>query len=110
MSDDSKGLQDKINNLSMMEQSLQQFLAQKQGFQAQMMEIDSALDELKKTDKAFKIVGNVMVASDKDALMQELSDKKKTVELRITTLEKQESKMREKTSELQAEVMKEMGK
>ncbi len=109
MSENSKELQDKINNLSMMEQSLQQFLAQKQGFQAQMMEIESALEELGKTDKAFKIVGNVMVASNKDTLIQELSEKKKTVELRITTLEKQETKMREKTSELQAEVMKNMG-
>jgi prefoldin beta subunit len=105
----SKELQEKINNLSMMEQSLQQFLAQKQSFQGQLMEIDSALEELKKTDKAFKIVGNVMISANKDSLIKELSEKKETAELRIKTIEKQEGKMREKTAELQSEVMKKMG-
>ena len=110
MTDDSKALQEKINNLSMMEQSLQQFLTQKQTFQSQMVELDSALEELKKTEKAFKIVGNVMVASEKDELVSDLKKKKDMVEIRIKTLEKQEEKMRKKTSELQAEVMKKMGK
>lgn len=105
----SKDLQEKINDLSMMEQSLQQFLAQKQTFQAQLMEIDSAIEELKKTDKAFKIVGNVMVSANKDSLVKDLTEKKETAELRIKTIEKQEEKMRGKTSELQAEVMKRMG-
>lgn len=105
MADNSKEVQDKINQLSMMEQSLQQFLGQKQTFQAQLMEIDSALGELNKTDKAFKIVGNVMVAAEKDELIGELTKKKETVEIRIKTIEKQEEKMREKASELQKEVM-----
>lgn len=108
MAEVSNALQEKINKLSMMEQSLQSFLAQKQTFQAQLMEIDSALDELKKTDKAYKIVGNVMVFSDKESLISDLNQKKETVELRIKSIDKQETKMREKTSELQSEVMKEM--
>jgi len=108
MAEVSNLLQEKINKLSMMEQTLQSFLAQKQTFQAQLMEIDSALDELKKTDKAYKIVGNVMVFSDKESLISDLNQKKETVELRIKSIDKQETKMREKTSELQSEVMKEM--
>ncbi|MBN1544796.1 prefoldin subunit beta [Candidatus Woesearchaeota archaeon] len=108
MAEVKKDVQEKINKLSSMEQSLQSFLAQKQAFQAQLLEIDSALGELKKTSKAYRIVGNVMVASDKAELTKELEQKKETMELRIKSLEKQESKMREKTSELQSEVMKEM--
>lgn len=108
MADDKQEMQEKINKLSMMEQSLQSFLAQKQTFQAQLLEIDSALDEIKKTDKAYKIIGNVMVASDKESLEKELVQKKELAELRIKTIDKQEEKMREKASELQSEVMKGM--
>ncbi|MBW2972218.1 prefoldin subunit beta [Candidatus Woesearchaeota archaeon] len=103
-----KDMQEKINKLSAMEQSLQSFLSQKQAFQAQLMELASALEELGKTDKAYRIVGNVMVSSDKASLIKDLEQKKETMEIRIKSIEKQEAKMREKTSELQSEVMKEM--
>ncbi|NQU78559.1 prefoldin subunit beta [Candidatus Woesearchaeota archaeon] len=105
---ETKEVQEKINRLSMMEQSLQQFLAQKQTFQAQLIEAESAIEELQKTDKAYKIIGNVMVLSDKDSMLDKLKTKKEITELRIKSLEKQEEKMRETTSELQSEVMKEM--
>jgi prefoldin beta subunit len=104
----SKETQDKINQLSMMEQSLQQFLAQKQQMQAQLMEVDSALEEVEKTDSAYKIVGNIMVSADKATLKEDLTKKKELAELKIKTVEKQEDRMREKTKELQEEVLKEM--
>ncbi|MBW2964405.1 prefoldin subunit beta [Candidatus Woesearchaeota archaeon] len=106
---EKKEVQDKINKLSAMEQSLQQFLVQKQQFQAQLMEVTSALDELEKTDKAYKIVGNVMVSADKETLKKDIAQKKEMLEIRIKSLEKQEEKTREKTQELQSEVMKEIG-
>lgn len=106
---EKKEVQEKINKLSAMEQSLQQFLIQKQQFQAQLMEFTSALDELDKTDKAYRIVGNVMVSADREVLKKDLSQKKEIIELRIKSLEKQEEKTREKTQELQSEVMKEIG-
>jgi len=104
----SKDVQEKINRLSMMEQSLQQFLAQKQQLQAQLLEHESALEELEKTDSAYRIVGNIMVAADKKELKEDLDRKKELVELRIKTLEKQEDKMRAETQSLQEEVMKQM--
>jgi prefoldin beta subunit len=109
MTEPKKEVQEKINKLSTMEQSLQQFLAQKQQFQAQLIEINSALEALEGTEKAYKIVGNVMIDAKKDDLKKELTEKKEMVDIRVKTLEKQEEKTREKTQELQAEVMKEMG-
>ncbi|MFH1063711.1 MAG: prefoldin subunit beta [Candidatus Woesearchaeota archaeon] len=108
MDDVKTDVQEKINKLSTMEHSLQNFLAQKQAFQAQLMEITSALEELKTSEEAYKIIGNVMVRSNKDELTKDLSQKKETAELRVKSLERQEEKMREKTAALQAEVMKEM--
>ena len=104
----SEETQEKIQRLSMMEHSLQQFLAQKQQLQAQLLEIESALEELEKTDSAYKIVGNIMVATEKAPLKEDLGKKKELAELKIKTVEKQEEKMRAQTQSLQEEVMKEM--
>ena len=101
----SSETQDKIQKLSMMEQSLQTFLAQKQQFQSQLMEIESALEEIDKTDKAYKIVGNIMVSSEKTEIKSDLEKKKEALDIRIKNIEKQESKIREKSSELQSQVM-----
>lgn len=97
--------QEKINQLSLMEQSLQQLLLQKQQFQSQLVEINSALKELGSTEKAYKIVGNIMISAKKSDLTQDLSQKKEIVELRIKTIEKQEKLMKEKASAMQKEVM-----
>ena len=104
----SEAMQEKISQLSIMENSLQQFLAQKQQIQSQLLEVESALEELEKTDTAFKIVGNIMVASEKKPLIEDLERKKELLEIRIKTVEKQEDSLRDKTRTLQEEVMKEM--
>lgn len=100
----------KIGQLQMIEQSLQTFMMQKQQFQSQLVEIESALSEIKNTDKAYKIVGNIMIDADKEELEKDLKEKKEKVELRIQTLEKQERNLKEKASSTQAEVMKQLKK
>ncbi|MBI2558623.1 prefoldin subunit beta [Candidatus Woesearchaeota archaeon] len=108
--DVSKETEQKISQLQMFEQSLQSFLGQKQQFQVQLVEIESALNELNNTDKAYKIVGNIMVESDKDELKADLSSKKEMLELRIKTMDKQEAQVREKASKLQSEILKKIKK
>ena len=103
--DVSKETEQKIGQLQMFEQSLQSFLSQKQQFQMQLAEIESALGELKATAKAYRIVGNIMVESDKDELKADLQSKMEMLELRIKTMEKQESHVREKASKLQSEIL-----
>ena len=106
----SKETEQKISQLQMFEQSLQSFLGQKQQFQIQLVEVDSALNELENTEKAYKIVGNIMVEADKSELKSELKSKKEVLELRIRTMEKQESQVREKASKLQSEILKKIKK
>jgi len=103
-----KETEKKISQLQMMEQSMQSFLMQKQQFQSQLVEIESALRELEKSKEAYKIVGNIMVNSDKEDLKNDLQKKKEMIELRIKTLEKQENQIKEKASSVQEEVMKEL--
>jgi prefoldin beta subunit len=102
--------QEKIQQLQGIEQNLQQLLKQRQQFQVQKMEIESAQEELKKTDKAYRIVSNIMVAADKASLEKELAEKKERVELRIKSVEKQENVLKEQAKTLREEIMKAMQK
>ena len=106
----SKETEQKIGQLQMFEQSLQTFLGQKQQFQVQLVEVESALNELDGTDKAYKIVGSIMVEADKNELKSELQSRKEMLELRIKTMEKQESQVREKASKLQSDILKKIKK
>jgi|TARA_B100001971_G_C17690507_1_gene286782 prefoldin beta subunit len=106
MAEMNKETEQKINQLQLFEQSMQTILSQKQQFQMQLVEVESALNELGKTDEAYKIVGNIMVASDKKDLIADLKSKKEIVDLRLKTLEKQENQIREKAEKLQSEVLK----
>ena len=106
----SKETEQKISQLQMFEQSLQSFLGQKQQFQLQLVEIESALNELEGTDKAYKIIGNIMVETDKAELKSDLQSKKEMLELRIKTMDRQETQVREKAQKLQSEILKNIKK
>jgi prefoldin beta subunit len=100
--------QKKLQELQTLEQNLQTFLIQKQNFQMQLVEIESAMEELVKTKKAYKIVGNLMIDSDKKDLEADLKNKKEMAELRIRSIEKQEKVIKDRASKLQTEVLGEM--
>ncbi len=73
----SKDAEQKISQLQLLEQNLQNFLLQRQQFQAQLTELESALKELKDTKQSYKIIGNIMVDSSKEDLENDLKKKKK---------------------------------
>ena len=102
--------QEQINKLQMIEQNAQQLLMQKQQFKSQLNEIESALNELQKAPEAYKIVGNIMVKATAEDLKKDLNSKKELLELRITTLEKQEHHLREKAETIRNDVVQKMEK
>ena len=108
MAELSQETEQKIAQLQLYEKSLQNILMQKQQFQTQLIETESALKELKTTKEAYKIVGNIMVASNKDDLDKDLTSKKEANTLRVKTLEKQENQIKEKAKKLQEEVSKQI--
>ena len=103
--------QNKINELQLMEQNLQNILMQKNMFQSQLLEVENALKEIKNAkDKIYKIVGPVMIEEKKEKIKKDLDSKKEIVELRLKSIEKQEKQLKEKYSELQSGIMKELNK
>tara|TARA_Y100000296_G_scaffold83172_1_gene113522 strand:+ start:1345 stop:1668 length:324 start_codon:yes stop_codon:yes gene_type:complete len=97
----------KIEEMQMLEQKLQDLFHQKQSFQMEFSETQASLKEIKDSkDDVFKIVGQLMVKADKLKVKGELENKEKILDLRIKTLEKQESSLMENLGKLREEVMK----
>ena len=103
--------QEKIQEMQFLEQNLQNLLLQKQAFQIELTETTSALKEIESSsDDVFKIIGQMMIKTDKEKMKGELSEKQKFLELRLKTIDKQESVLTEKLEKLRDELMKEMNK
>ncbi len=89
--------------LQQVQQQLQVIIAQKAQLDSLIKESRDALEELEKSegDFAFKAVGNVLVKMSKDDVKKDLKEKIETYEVRKNMLERQETKLRERFSELQ---------
>jgi len=89
--------QEQIQEIQILEQNLQSLLMQKQAFQLELNETDSALHSLEKADdEVYKITGQILIKADKLDLKKELAEKKKLLELRLKAIENQESKITER--------------
>jgi len=111
MSEDTRGERHKtkeknIQELQMLDQNLQNILLQKQAFQIELRETQAALKELEKSgEEVFKIIGQLMIKTDKKDMKEELVTKEKMIDLRIKSFEKQEHALSEKFGDLQREVL-----
>ena len=100
----------KVNQLQLLQHNLQNVLMQKQQLEAQISEYDSALQEIKTSSQAYKIVGKIMIASSPGELTKDLNDKKELVAVHLNHLQKQEQQLQKKFEELQKEVVSDLKK
>lgn len=99
--------QEKIQQLQIFEQNIQNLLLQKQAFQFELNEAENALDEVKKTkDDVYKLIGQVMLKASKSEIEKDLNQKKDILSLRVKAIEKQESQLKEESEKIKKEVMK----
>ena len=97
---------DKAQEIQFLEQNMQNILLQKQAFQLELSETQEALKEVKNSkDEVFRIVGQIMIKSDREKVIEELSSKEKILDLRLKSLEKQESSLEEKLVSLRKELL-----
>lgn len=94
-----------ITQLQILQQNFQNILLQKQQLQKQLAEINSALKELETSPAAYRIIGEIMVASEKQELQKDLQQKKEILDLRLKNFEKQEQNLRQKIEGLQQKVL-----
>jgi len=99
-----------MQQLRLTQQNLQNVMLQKQQIQGQLIELESALTELKTTEKAYKIVGKIMIASSKEKLTKELQEKKEVQEIRLKNFNRQEEKLQAVLEQLQTDAVEDMKK
>ena len=105
-----KETKNKISRLQILEQRINSFILQKQTFQTQLLETENALGEIENSSETYKIVGNIMISTEKNDLKNELTSKKDVLKLKVKNIEKEENKMREEANVLQKEVLSKIGK
>lgn len=101
-------IQDQFARLQQLRSQLDMIIQQRQQVEIRLMEIGKAIEEVKKVegeDKIYKSIGSLLIKVDnKEELLNELKEEKETYELRKNTLEKQEERLKERISDLQAKL------
>jgi prefoldin beta subunit len=101
----------KIQEMQMLEQNLQNLLMQKQSFQIELSETIAALKEVETSkEQVFKVIGQLMIQADKEKMKEELKTKEKVLDTRINAIEKQEGPLTEQLEKFREELMKGMDK
>jgi len=99
--------ENQIQEINILEQNLQQLFLQKQAFNMELSETETALEEIKKSgDEIFKIVGKLMIKSEKKKIEEELVQKIKLLQLRCNSLDKQEKIFSDKIESIRKELIK----
>lgn len=106
--DIDKETEKQIQELQILEQNLQGILMQKQSLNLELTEVENAISELSKAkDKeVYKIVGQIMIKSNKEDLESDLKEKKDLASVRAKSLDKQEEGLTKDAESLREKVLK----
>jgi len=101
-------LQKKLMEFQDLQRQLQMVSSQKQQLIMQSEEIKMAESELAKSEKGgiYRYIGPLLIETNKADASADLKDKRELFEMRVSVLEKQETKMRPKYDELRNELEK----
>ena len=99
-----------LQSASVLQQQLQNIMAQKEAMGIQVLEIKKALDELSKTTEkdVFKIAGPILIKSGKADVIKELTEKDETFGMRLKSMEKEEKRVKLRIEELREKLVKNM--
>ncbi len=97
--------EEKLPEAQFLEQNLQSIILQKQAFQMESAETKAAIKELEKAgDEVFKIIGQMMIKSDKAKMKEELENKEKLIDTRLKNLQEQEANIMKELGSMRKEV------
>lgn len=83
---------------------LNQLVVEKNALEQELREINRALEILKTTPvdaEIYRAAGHLLIKINKEEAEKELNERKELIELRIKTLDRQESLLRQQLSEIQ---------
>jgi len=100
-----EALQEKLNELNVLQQRLSIFTQQRQQLELSNAEITTSAEEVSKAKgKVYSLTGNVILEKDAKTLKTELETQKKEISKHLKTIGAQEEKLKNKAFELQKEV------
>jgi prefoldin beta subunit len=100
-------LEQELQKFDTMRRNHETLTAMSQTLQAELTEVKGTLEELKKHPDdtvTYKAVGQVMFKVEKPAVVEELEDREKTIEMRLAYTTKQTGKLADQLKELQTKL------
>lgn len=100
-------VQAKLEKLVQARNNLASVLQQKSNYEALLKEVEetlSVVENLPEGAVLYKMVGGVLVKVSKEAILEELKEKKTATEVRLKKLEAFEKKFREEVERLEKEI------
>ena len=96
-------VEEMISELQNSNQQLQTIVMQKQALMIQNKEAEKALEEIEKCrdEDIYKSVGPILVRTSKETMKKELLEEREETELKLKSLEKQETRIRQKMKTIQ---------
>ena len=96
-----------LQELQILEHNINSVLMQRQSIQLELGEVSTALEELEKTnDEVYRVLGSFMLKTNKESVKNELTERKKILDLRDLSLEKQEKLFLSKVEDLRNQIQK----
>jgi len=100
-------LREQLSRLQQLQQNLQAILMQKQQIEVEAMEIEKAVEELKKLgedEAVYKSAGPILIKTKKEETIKELEEKKELSNTRLLVLGKQETRVKENLKEVENKI------
>jgi prefoldin beta subunit len=101
-------LRNQLTLLQQLQQQAQVVVGQRAQLEVQVKELERTLEELGKVDAGapiYRSTGALLIrAKDKGSVEAEVKESKETAEVRLTSLKRQEEKLRERLTSLQKEI------
>ena len=100
-------VQEQLARLQQTQQNLQSILMQKQQLESEKLEIEKALEELKKAsddELVFKHAGTIMIKSNKKDLIEELEEQMELAKTKASILVKQEERLKTTLKEQETKI------
>ncbi len=100
-------LQEQLQRLQQLQQTLQAVVTQRQQLELENAEIDRALSELEKLPEdstVYKSIGSILVKTSKTKVVTDLQERKTLYATRVTILQRQQTRADERIKELQQSI------
>jgi prefoldin beta subunit len=96
-----------LQSAAVLQQQLQNIMAQKEAIGVQVLEMKKAIDELdnSKEKEVYKIAGPILIKSPRAAVLKEIKERDEAFNLRLKSLDKEEKSIKLKIEDMREKLV-----